>query len=695
MMRKRRKLTQAISSGRQMVEYEKESNSPSRLARKLGVNQTERKRISLLQRTSTDGRAPFTRIADRVLGASKGKAKRIIEVDVEGEAEEVSISPWLSARFDVLRAVDDDIVENYDSKWLGHDSHGRPVWEDVLEQQRERLSWQVEQLDTEHVEPNELPPLVQPQITPGDWPPVLPQNENLTFRNLHICPQNERAALAINEILDHPAKSLNPLLVVGPAEVGKTHLLWATGTAFSRQDVQSVARILSCATIEDDFSLPKDWSERCNGTSVLLVDDIHLLYDKASAMHAVGVIVDWALNLGVQVILTSNHEEGGPENRMSAIIRQAVKVRMGEPSRSSLVTMLRSRSSGRNLLLDDSMLVAIVDRCGRGWGPSKAGLEELAIAVESGEELITSDDVVRILTGRSPTAKEEGLRPHEIGEWGEEVTAQVLDTVFADPLNPAVELHTELPQIGEDDYTPPDLMPESSMAAIEAMVERHIQDDFVISKENLDSGLTLHERDAHLVAAAPSIAVGEKVKVAEDLAPLSTRTDAAFQRLENNLNAQNDSLLNLESRLHEIALQINSADQKELIALVDELRAVESQLADIDPDSMPLPEFVEAKKIRRPFKRLSRPEKVQEKDKTSGRRKVARRRSVDDALEKLKVTSTPRRIPIRRKPSVAEEAPNPEELADALAILNPVPILEVIKPQVTELTPVNILVPVE
>ncbi|MDP6640624.1 MAG: hypothetical protein QF817_06095, partial [Candidatus Poseidoniaceae archaeon] len=73
-MRKRRKLTQAISSGRQMVEYEKESNSPSRLARKLGVNQTERKRISLLQRTSTDGRAPFTRIADRVLGASKGKA---------------------------------------------------------------------------------------------------------------------------------------------------------------------------------------------------------------------------------------------------------------------------------------------------------------------------------------------------------------------------------------------------------------------------------------------------------------------------------------------------------------------------------------------------------------------------------------------------------------------------------------------
>ncbi len=607
-MRRRRRLQAAIAAGKEFLPDEVKADSPSRLARKLGVTRSERKRISLLQRTSSDKRTPYTRIADRVLGSGRVQMERLIEVDTEVGSEGVGMSPWMSQRFSVLRGGVAEVDSDADEQWLGHDSLGRPVWEDVLDQQRKRLGWLLNEEDSPTFTAPQLPPLEQVLITPGDWPPVLPRNEAFTFRNFHICRQNERSAHAVNEILEQPAGKLNPLVLSGESGCGKTHLLWATGWAFARQEPDKVARILSCTTLEDDFTLPSKWSERFVGTSVLLIDDIHLLHDRPDTMHAIGKVVDWALNLGLQVVLTSKSEDryGGPKNRLSQVLRQSVRVKLDQPSRDSLIMMLRTRSGGRDLLLDDDMLIAIVDRSGRGWGAAKAGLEELAIAVESGENLVDSDDVIRILTGRSPPREEIAApQPDDLEELGEELAREVLDTVFADPLNPAVDIHTVLPEIGADDYTPPDLMPESSQAAVESVVERHVGELMDRKKEYVASALMPHERDAHLAASPPQLPFAERVKVADDLAPLALKTDAAFQRLEDDIDNQRQNLADIEGELQAIALQVEGADSKNLISLVDQLRLVEEKLAEIDPEAIPLPEFEEAKPRRRVFKRLA------------------------------------------------------------------------------------------
>ena len=607
-MRRRRRLQVAIAAGKEFLPDEVKADSPSRLARKLGVTRSERKRISLLQRTSSDKRTPYTRIADRVLGSGRVQMERLIEVDTELELEGVGMSPWMSQRFSVLREGVAEVDSDADEQWLGHDSLGRPVWEDVLDQQRKRLGWLLNEEDSPTFTAPQLPPLEQVLITPGDWPPVLPRNEAFTFRNFHVCRQNERSAHAVNEILEQPAGKLNPLVLSGESGCGKTHLLWATGWAFARQEPDKVARILSCTTLEDDFTLPSKWSERFIGTSVLLIDDIHLLHDRPDTMHAIGKVVDWALNLGLQVVLTSNSEDryGGPENRLSQVLRQSVRVKLDQPSRDSLIMMLRTRSGGRDLLLDDEMLIAIVDRSGRGWGAAKAGLEELAIAVESGENLVDSDDVIRILTGRSPPREEiAASQPDDLEELGEELAREVLDTVFADPLNPAVDIHTVLPEIGADDYTPPDLMPVSSQAAVESVVERHVGELMDRKKEYVASALMPHERDAHLAASPPQLPFAERVKVADDLAPLALKTDAAFQRLEDDIDNQRQNLADIEGELQAIALQVEGANSKNLISLVDQLRLVEEKLAEIDPEAIPLPEFEEAKPRRRVFKRLA------------------------------------------------------------------------------------------
>ncbi len=677
-MRRRRRLQAAIAAGLEILPERVKTDSPSRLARKLGVNRSERKRISLLQRSSSDKRTPYTRIADRVLGSDRVQLERLIEVDTEVEVEGAGIGPWMGQRFSILRGGVADVESNEDEQWIGYDSHGRPVWEDVLDHQRKRLGWLLREEESTTIAAPQLPPLEQVLISPGDWPPVLPRNEAFTFRNFHVCRQNERAAHAVNEILEQPAGQLNPLVLNGESGSGKTHLLWATGWAFARQEPEKVARILSCATLDDDFTLPGKWSERFVGTSVLLIDDIHLLYDRPETMHAVGKVVDWALNLGLQVVLTSELDgrNGGPKNRLSQVLRQAVRVKLEQPSRDSLIMMLRTRSGGRDLLLDDEMLITIVDRCGRGWGAAKAGLEELAIAVESGENLVDSDDVIRILTGRSPTREEiSAPQPEDLEEFGEKLAREVLDTVFADPLNPAVDIHTVLPEIGSDDYTPPDLMPKSSLAAVESVVERHVGELMDRKNEYVTSALTLSERDAHLVASPPQLPFEEQVKIADDLVPLAINTDAAFQRLEDELDNQRENLADIEGELQAIALQIEGADSKNLIALVDKLRSVEEKLAEIDPEALPLPEFEEAKVRRQVFKRLATIEPAitesEPSERVDGkkRRKAVRRGSQPEVAvaepESIKVNTVDgkkRRKPVRRttQPEVGE--PEPEAI---------------------------------
>jgi hypothetical protein len=62
-------------------------------------------------------------------------------------------------------------------------------------------------------------------------------------------------------------------------------------------------------------------------------------------------------------------------------------------------------------------------------------------------------------------------------------------------------------------------------------------------------------------------------------------------------------LAKYEKELFEIGTQVEKADAKELINLVDKLREVQINLAEIDPDSLPLPEFVDAKIRRRPVRK--------------------------------------------------------------------------------------------
>ncbi|MBT4406986.1 MAG: hypothetical protein HOC79_03840, partial [Euryarchaeota archaeon] len=400
--RKKDKLANAIESSKSLIDYEANDSadkSYSRFAELAGIPKGKKgAKTSLLQKAATgDKRTSFARIADNVLGEESRHSSRVLEFTENEINQQVGLGPWIQSRINVLRNDNIEKLENVTESagWAGHNESGEPFWKVVLNERRNTATWEKDGNDGKETYLSDaLPSLEEPLAEFSKWPPHLPRNEQRTFKNFHVCRENDLASLSVNEILDKPADKINPLLIMGESGTGKTHLLWATGWAFSKQLPCDCVRIFSCSIIDSDFSLPKNWNEMLDRTSALLIDDVDLIYSIPDAMHAIGQVIDWAINIGIQVVLTASSQYTGVlHNRLSEVLRSAVVAELQTPSIDSLLMMLRQRISGRQLLLTDSMLEVIISESDKSWASCQATLEKVAIGIEGGVEISDSKDV--------------------------------------------------------------------------------------------------------------------------------------------------------------------------------------------------------------------------------------------------------------------------------------------------------------
>jgi chromosomal replication initiator protein DnaA len=118
------------------------------------------------------------------------------------------------------------------------------------------------------------------------------------------------AVRAVREVADHPGTAYNPLVIVGPPGVGKTHLLNALGNELAREPGAIVA-CLDAADFIDDLikAIEKDrvnwWRARYRRVTALLLDDVQLLAGRERSQEE----LFWLFNLlaegGHQMAFTS------------------------------------------------------------------------------------------------------------------------------------------------------------------------------------------------------------------------------------------------------------------------------------------------------------------------------------------------------------------------------------------------------
>lgn len=577
----------------------------SKLNTLLGKTSVPQRPLSLFQTVGVAQRPTYDLIADRILGADVGAPSSFLERE-SGYAHHVA--KRLMHLQQRLEAAHNPPVETEPSDlYVGVEDDGTPVWSQVLSEQRGEVR---SALGEELAPPQQGDVFHATRILnlTSSWPQRLGWSTASTFKQWFVAEENFQATQYCEQVIDRPAHHLNPVLIVADPQAGCSHLLHATGQAMLRRQEGHVL-FITAADVAGTDALEASWQNALPGATALVIDDLHEFANHETWGHQLGVLVDHALNHGLQVVAGGRLAvDGFPPSRLKEVFRSSLEVRLDSPQTPTLVAFARWRCAQRNLLVSDRHLAQLSRMQPHGWRVVETRLEQLALAFENGAVLLDHDDVDDLLlNGQTPAVVEEHQRVEDLAS---RLVGDALDSVYSSLEAGGIDLHSPLEAWAEDDYEPPGWEDE-------AMGEgaRHLEERLRESVDPVEPGrpsvLDVHEREKYIIRANDPLDgqdVGRAVEVLVDI-------DEAIDQRMNASTSQSVSasleLQRLEEQMVVLAQRAAEADIDELITIADELRSLEERLVELDPEREPLPTFEEdgpAKRERRvPRRRKPKP----------------------------------------------------------------------------------------
>lgn len=218
------------------------------------------------------------------------------------------------------------------------------------------------------------------------------------------------AVRAAHAVIAAPGTQYNPLVIIGGAGVGKTHLLHAIGNALS-----GPGQLVACLRAEDlvdelikaiDRNRVAWWRARFRRSSVLLVDDVHLLAGKDRSQEELFWLYNVLAESGRQMVFTSTvapQALQGMEARLITRLEAGLVVELPEPDREvreAIVNrLLRSRSGDANAELASYLASRPVENV-----RALQGLVQRVLAAEDAGEGPLSPGLARQVLEGSPAA---------------------------------------------------------------------------------------------------------------------------------------------------------------------------------------------------------------------------------------------------------------------------------------------------
>jgi len=554
------KLQLALANARQALGKSASTGRPalSNLNKLRGIDAVEDTRSGdLITRTGVKTRPVFDMVADNILGKSE-PWKSSIDLG-EGSS---SLAQIAAERIGGMRdkQITEEIQVDDLSEDLGVLKDGRPIWAEVLDSQR---GYSTNSTDFGMKDLSFKP----------KWPPVQFLSEHNTWKSWHVVEENSRASNACEEVISKPGTSMNPLLILGESGCGKSHIISASVQAMIRRQDGNV-HLLSTSAMRGWESLPQGWEEAVAHANLIAIDDLHLAEGKIAT--ELGMLIDYALNLGVQVIATSRVDSNEWQaRRLWEVMRSATSIWIRSPSSSSLITHLRRSASGRALLLDDPMLAKIVSFGGGDWRGTDSAFEKVALAIESGERVVTSEDVGDILddTPAQITEQEIFTEREDLEEIASRVITETLDHVYTGADIGGVELNSPLPEL-EDGWEVPEMTIEERSDLHQVLVGENLI-------PHVTTTLTVDEREDFLVHRDSKISGLDRVRVNETAASIDNITDSMFKEMNEQHLTESNQLAELENEMMQLVEFSKEASVEELIQIADRVGEIELLLGNI------------------------------------------------------------------------------------------------------------------
>ena len=422
---------------------------------------------------------------------------------------------------------------------LGEGHHGEPLWQNVV-----------------GTRPHARPTSHLPEA----WAWGLRWSDLQTFRQWVLLESNRDATRWADHVVSHVG-DVNPLVVHGAPGSGRSHLLHAIGQALLRRQDGAVVLLRHPAAmpldeIDAQFG---DLDARLSSSSGVLVDDLDEVADNPERCRRLHHVIDLAMNLGVQVVITTSRTPADwPASPLARVMKEGVVTTLSSPGPIDRLAALR------------------------------------AMAVRDG--LAVENDVLEVLATEHPTwrAMENGLRAHlhapsasaayeapPVTDHGQTATAVIqraLDAVDAAGTIGGVELTVPVPQLS-DEWTPE--VPDAA-ALLEGAPgpDGPAQAVLEVARDpRVDQLLRPNERDQFLVREVEQLEVQDAVLAADVLADIDLDADSVIARRRHAAEDQNLQLEALKLRMEALAAEAREADVEALLAITDELQSIDQELS--------------------------------------------------------------------------------------------------------------------
>lgn len=233
---------------------------------------------------------------------------------------------------------------------------------------------------------------------------------------------NQMAVRAVDAVAAEPAKRYNPLIIVGAAGAGKTHLLNALGHELSHAN--GGAAVVACVSgqaFTDEFiaalqdGTVDQWRRRYRRVDALLMDDIQVVAGKERTQDEVFHLFNDLLSAGKQLAFTSAQtpkDLTGLDDRLRSRFEGGLVVELAPPDQA-LGAELYRRILGGAQGQEEALVAYLASRPVANVGEIIETVHRLTTAADALGTTLTVEVARRELEGPEPSVA--AMRPTPAG----------------------------------------------------------------------------------------------------------------------------------------------------------------------------------------------------------------------------------------------------------------------------------------
>ena len=173
------------------------------------------------------------------------------------------------------------------------------------------------------------------------------------------------------------------MVIIGASGSGKSHLVQAIANGFNSR-FDGHVRIFSEIELQNSESYAKIDIDLLSEHSLIGFDGLNLLENSSIDQNQLGSFIDLALNLGVQIVLTTKFQVSEWESsRLWELSKDAIIANLKMPDLTSRVRIIRRLIALNGILLDDSQINRLAN-LSENWKDLKSNINLISLLFEDG-----------------------------------------------------------------------------------------------------------------------------------------------------------------------------------------------------------------------------------------------------------------------------------------------------------------------